>query len=172
MSRGLARVRETLTKNKVALGVLGAAAVAALAWRARSSTSSGSATTTTPAGVSPTPAYYSTGAQTGSATGYDSTASDVYNAIQPQLEDLRDLIGKAQSPIPVPIVDDEPAPPPEPTAQPTPVADQRRSGIVGFYRTILGRDAGNLEVNYWDATGQSLDQIRQGIVNSPEAQGR
>ncbi len=92
----LSRLRAAFTKNRVAIGALGAAAVGALAWRARSEKSTATAQTTSdaqaaPAGSSALPSYYTGGA-------YDSTASDIYNAIQPQLEELRDLWGQ----IPVP----------------------------------------------------------------------
>lgn len=91
----LDKLRATFTKNRVALGALGAVAVAALAWRARTGTSADATAATDvaqPAGTSATPSYYT-------ATGaYDSTATDIYNAIQPQLEELRDIA--AQIPVP------------------------------------------------------------------------
>lgn len=111
MNAKLAQVKAALTKNKAVLGVLGAAAVAALAWRARSdkpATATPRAATTTPS-PAPLPGYFSSGYQTAGATGYDSSASDVYNAIQPQLEDvgarvdqLNDLFSRVSTPIPVP----------------------------------------------------------------------
>lgn len=167
MKAQLARVRAALTKNKAPLALLGVAAVAAIAWRSRSrsSRSAGAARVVEPGPVT----AYSAGGQVAGASGYDSSASDVYNAIQPQIEALSNQLDKIQqSPIPVPVPDPVPAPDVDDDL----VSDPRRSGIAGFYETILKRQAGNLEVNYWDATGKSLDEIRQGIVNSPEAQGR
>lgn len=163
MKTNLAGLRAAATKNKGALAVLGAAAVAAIAWRARAGNPA-----TAPAGeagpVASAP-FYSVGAQTGATTGgYDSGGSDVYNALQPQIEALSNLIDRQQQqttpvPVPVPDVVDEPV-------------DPRRDGIASFYQTILNRTAGRNEINYWDATGKTLADIRTGIVNSPEAQGR
>lgn len=102
MNPGLARLQAAIVKNKVPIGVLGAGAVAALAWRSRSTSTSPATDTASSGAVSTTP-YYSAGGQTAGASGYDSTASDVYNAIQPQLEDLQNLFEQyRQSPIPVP----------------------------------------------------------------------
>jgi len=104
MNPNLAKLRAAVVKNKAAFGVLGAVAVAGLAWRART-TSGGGSDTSAPAAAGRTstlPGYYSTGGQSGAATGYDSTASDVYNAIQPQLEELTRLWESAKTPTPVP----------------------------------------------------------------------
>ena len=90
-----AKLKALFTKNRVALGALGVAAVAALAWRARTSTGGDAGTASDvyqPAGTATNPSYYT-------ATGaYDSTATDIYNAIQPQLEELREIADR----IPVP----------------------------------------------------------------------
>lgn len=99
----LEKLRAAFSKNRLALGGLGAVAVAALAWRARSEKSTGTdapaGDVTRPAGTSATPSYYT-------ATGaYDSTATDIYNAIQPQLEELRTIASK----IPVPGSETTPA---------------------------------------------------------------
>lgn len=94
-------LRAGVLRNKVPLGAGGVAVVGLLAWRARTAKASSSATPA--AGTSPVPSSYSVGTQTAGATGYDSTASDVYNAIQPQLEQLSNLWSKNQAiPIPVP----------------------------------------------------------------------
>lgn len=91
----LARLRGGLTKNKAGLAVLGAAAVAALAWQARSSKASEPADS---AGDS----TLSSGGQLGTAP-YDSTSSDVYNAIQPELEQIGQLLREwAPKTVPVP----------------------------------------------------------------------
>lgn len=98
-----AGLRAALMKNKTALGVAGAVLVGALALRARSKTGTSSAVAapaTTTAGVSATPSYYTAG--NGAATGYDSTASDVYSAIQPQIEQLNTVVGSLAKTVPVP----------------------------------------------------------------------
>lgn len=93
-----------IAAHKISLGVGGAALVAGVAYlRSRSTSSSSSAST-------PTASTYSSGQQTAASTGYDSTSSDVYNALQPQLEavgdqlsSLRDLFSTASTtPVPVP----------------------------------------------------------------------
>lgn len=163
MKPRLAALRAAITKNKVPLGVVGAGAVAALAWRSRStSTSTSERSTSSTTGVTTSPAYYSAGGQMGGA--YDSTSSDVYNAIQPQLEQLADLQRRlldrteTAAPSPVPV----PGPAPEYT-------DPRREAIANMYRTILRREPDAAGLNAWDATGVDLDAIRSGIVRSNEA---
>lgn len=96
------KIRALFARNKVALGVLGAAAVAALAWRARSAkgadvassegTSSGGAWTAAPGATSTTGGYTA-----GYSGAYDSTASDIYNALQPQLEAVQTLLEQRQN---------------------------------------------------------------------------
>jgi hypothetical protein len=96
-------LRAGVLRNKVPIGAGGVAVVGLLAWRARTAKASSSAAPAAAAGTSAVPSSYSVGTQTAGATGYDSTASDVYNAIQPQLEQLRNLWSNNQSsPIPVP----------------------------------------------------------------------
>lgn len=157
MNLHLEQLRATLTKNKTALGALGVVAVGALAWRARSSSSTDGAGASSSSGSSSvTPSSYSTGGQ----GTYDSSSSDVYNAIQPQLEHLQELWDKNQStPIPVPVTADAPT-------------DSRRDAITTDYKSILGRDPKLHEVNYWDATGADLSWIRSAILAQPEAQGK
>lgn len=117
MNLNLDRVRAAMSKNKVALGALGALAVAALAWRARTESSGTTKTGTGAAGTSTTPYSYSASGYTG-GTAYDSSSSDVYNALQPQLEavgnavdQLRDLFQT----VPVPGTPTTPTPAPAPT---------------------------------------------------------
>jgi hypothetical protein len=71
-----AQVKAAVEKNKVALGAGGVGIVALLALRQRSKGGGSSSGRVVPAG---------------SGT-YDSTASDVYNSIQPEIESLRDQI--------------------------------------------------------------------------------
>lgn len=166
----LGGLRNTIGRNKGLLGVAGAAIVAALAWRSRSAKASTSAAPGASTGL----ASYGAGYQTSAATGYDSTASDVYNAIQPQVEQtqemlrgLRELWENPTPPTPVPAA---PAAPAEPAFK---WGDERRDTIAGYYDAFLhrGGNVGLAEINAWDATGASLETIRAGIVGSPEAQG-
>lgn len=156
----LGKLRAAISKNRVALGALGALAVGALAWRARSSGQSEPAVS---AGgrASSTPAFYSTGGQTSGASGYDSTASDVYNAIQPQLEELGRMLEEARNPAPIPV--------PVPEAEPPSYGTSRRNAIAEWYRDILGREASLKEVNFHDRSKLTDDQIRLAILRSPEA---
>lgn len=154
----LARLRGLLARNKTTLGIAGAGAVVLLALRTRSRAGS----TPAPAGTSsseglaapgyPAGSSYSAGYQT---AGYDSSAVDVYNTLEPIISDIRERLDERDAEPPVPV-------PADPWAE-------RRDAIAGFYKTILKRDAGTSEINSWDATGGTLEQIRQGIVGSAEA---
>jgi len=139
MNPALTRLRGALTKNKTALAALGVVAVAGLAWRARSesTTAPTSSTTTT------TDNSYSAGGQLEGATGgagyYDSTASDVYNALQPQLEsvgaavaDLRELF----TTIPVP----------DPSADPHAAKRAARAANLAAWRARAAKSA---ETRQW-----------------------
>jgi type IV secretory pathway TrbL component len=169
MSLDLATVKASLGHNKVALGVGGAVVVGALALRARNKTAAGvPAAAPLAAGTSASPST-SAGYSTGTG-GYNSSASDVYSAIQPQLESvgqsvaqLKAMLGQSQTP-PIPV----PAAP----AAAAGSTDPRQAAIQADYTTFLGRSGGQSEINFWDATGQSLDAIRSQIVGSPEAQGK
>lgn len=107
MSLNLAALKASFAKNKTPFAVAGVAVVGLLAWRAR--TAKSGATTAAPlaAGTTGYPASTSPGS---TSSGYSSTSSDVYSAIQPQLEaigqtqaQLKDLLGQTQTPpIPVP----------------------------------------------------------------------
>lgn len=153
----LGGLRNTIGRNKGLLGVAGAAVVAALAWRSRSAKASAAPGTST--GL----ASYGAGYQTSAATGYDSTASDVYNAIQPQIENLQRIWEEQQAATP---------PTPVPAAPEFKFGDSRRDTIAGYYDAFLRRTPGLGEINFWDATGKSLETIRAGIVGSPEAKGK
>ena len=51
-------------------------------------------------------------------------------------------------------------------------SDTSRTGqINGLYQEILGRNAESGGLNAWNGSGLSIDQIREGIQNSPEARG-
>lgn len=84
-----ARLKALFAKNKVILAVAGAAAVGLFAWVNRGEASASSSDTSS----------YSSGAQAGTATGgvYDSSSSDVYNALQPQLETIGDRLDAFQT---------------------------------------------------------------------------
>ncbi|MBN9327809.1 MAG: hypothetical protein BGO38_07900 [Cellulomonas sp. 73-145] len=160
----LASLRAGLTKNKTPLMALGAVAVAGLAWRARSQAktpgSSGTTYSTGAGSTSPTPYSY---APTSGGTSYDSTASDVYNAIQPELEQLQRLY----SSVPVPGTPTTPAPSPSWTASET---DPRRQQIITDYQSQLGREPTRSDVNWWDNSGKNLADIHALIGQSAEAQ--
>ena len=156
----LAGMRAGFNKNKKPLAVLGAVAVAGLAVVARRRSAMGTASSTTSTSSTTAGATTGYGATTQQAA-YDSTGSDVYNALQPQIEQLQQLARQ----IPVAGVTPTPA---TPAAAADP-GDPRRAQIVADYQTFLHRTPGTYEVNAWDATGSTLDQIRQGIVASPEA---
>ncbi|MCL1872163.1 MAG: hypothetical protein FWF90_17375 [Promicromonosporaceae bacterium] len=90
-----AKLQAAFTKHKGPVLACAAAVVLFLAWRARkgaggdtTSSTTSLSTTSTPVtgGGGATPAYYTAG--TGA---YDSTSSDVYNALQPQIEYLQQL---------------------------------------------------------------------------------
>ena len=93
----LGKVKTALTRNKTGLMVLGAGAVAGLALVARNR-AAGEPDTEERAGAG-------SAVQAGALAPYDSTASDVYNAIQPQIEELRDLF------LGVPVADPDPVVP-------------------------------------------------------------
>lgn len=92
----MSKITGPLSRNKVALGAVGVLAVLGLAWQARSKPGAG-ADAAQPAQPATS---YSAGGQTAGIGGYDSTSSDVYNAIQPQLEALQRLYD--QIPVPSP----------------------------------------------------------------------
>ena len=143
----LAGLKAGLTRNKVALGVLGAAAVAALAWRARSesgtstsSTTGSTSATTGTAGVSTTPSYYTAG-----SSSYDSTASDVYNAIQPQLEELSNLVDKYGLSSSTSTT---------PAEAPTVQGYYRKSGTQAVYEALSDGTRKWLDLAAYDAAGR------------------
>lgn len=154
----LAGITGAVTRNKTAIGAGAAVVVVIAALRARAKTKTTTTTAAAAAPVATTPGYTTTGYTSG-GSGYDSTASDVYNAIQPQLEALQKLYTTPTPPIPVP-------------AAPAASTDPRQAAIQADYNTFLKRDGAPAEINWWDATGQNLDWIRAGIVGSNEAQGK
>lgn len=106
-----AGLKAAVEKNKVAIGAGGVGLVALVALRQRSRAAGGGAATTQVAG-------------TGT---YDSTASDVYNSIQPEIEALRDQIDLLAR------LDPAAQPTPAPTpANPSPVTSQVSSYVFSF----------------------------------------
>lgn len=111
-------------QHKVPLGIAGAAAVAGLALLNRGKADESkpvvSTITTNPQGPGGVPG-------TGYAGVYDSTGSDVYNALQPQLESIGsylDRVSKRLDETPIPVPGAPPAakaPEPTPAAAPAPV---------------------------------------------------
>ncbi len=176
----LANLRGAFARNKTALAVLGAVAVAGLALVARkrggaAGTGADVAATTGSSGSRLPSSPYGASSQSYALAPYDSSASDVYNVLQPQIEALQNRI-----PINGSLTEPSPAPTP---AETSPWAgtwlasetDPRRLQIAEYYRDFLGRAPGEIsrkEINFQDASGLSLDQLRQNIVASPEALGR
>lgn len=109
-------------------GGVGLTALVALYLRHRARTTTGDPSVTVPAGYTPAPTGTTGYATTGGGGGYyDSTATDVYNAIEPQLmglarqlEELRLQPGPVASP-PAPAPVGAPVPAPAPAA-PAPAA--------------------------------------------------
>lgn len=173
----LATIRTTITRNKRGLMIAGAAAVGALALLARKKAGGDvPAAAAGPSGSSASPAsagYTSSGGYTTYAP-YDSSGSDVYGAIQPQLEELRDLFGQIPSAVGEAVAGAVPAAGTSPYAATG--GDSRREAIAGFYTSILGRDPHRSEVNFWDSavnpdkSSKTIDEIRAAILRSPEAQ--
>lgn len=135
-------IKAWLAKNKLAAGAAGVVIVGALALRSRA-TSAGVGSATPAASVAGLTPSYSSGAQLSPATGYNSTASDVYNAIQPQLESLQSLMNQQPSPIPVPA------------AAPTSQGFYRRKGTAAVYQAMS------------DGTLRWLDSAAYGAAGKP-----
>ncbi|WP_154793302.1 hypothetical protein [Occultella kanbiaonis] len=142
--------------NKWVLGGLGAAAVVALAWFSRRSATTPAADDTGGAGygLAAPGATSTTGGYTASAGGaYDSSASDVYNALQPALEnvgkqydELRDLLNKT----------------------PVPEAEQPRESL-GFFQV---RGTPGIYEVFTDNTRRHLGKTEaqeRGILHNPAA---
>lgn len=92
-----------IQQNKKPLAIAGAVGVGGLALMQRGKSGGGDAGGGPMVDAAPTSGA---GARYGLTTGggaYDSTASDVYNAIAPQLEEVRDLLNQQNKP-PVPVV--------------------------------------------------------------------
>lgn len=136
----MAKLRAAFTRNKVTLGVLGAAAVAGLALVARQRKAGD---------VAADPAASDAGgagsaAQVAGYAAYDSTDSDVYNLIQPQLEELR----RIATSIPVPT-------------DPIDTAGTR-SWIRDLYRTTLRREVSEPDLDMW------MGRFETGELTRPE----
>lgn len=123
MKLNLQQLKTTIARNKVPLGAAGAGVVVLLALRARNK-GAGPSQGVDVAGTRPGSTGYSAGYQAGP---YDSSAADLYNAIQPEIEALRRRIEgqDAQTP-PTPI-------PEQPTGY------YRRAGSNSIYRFIEGK---------------------------------
>ncbi len=96
----MGQLRAVFARNKKTLAVLGAVAVAGIAFIARSR----GKVTSPAAGTATASTTYSNGSGSSSPTPYattstyDSTASDVYNSLQPQIEQLGQML--ASTPVP------------------------------------------------------------------------
>lgn len=134
----LATVRTALTRNKRGLMIAGAAAVGTLALLARKKAGGDTPTAGAAASgssTSPTSGSTSAGGYT-TYPPYDSSGSDVYGAIQPQLEELRDMFGQIPTAVGEAVAGALPAPAPVPT----PTTATAPSFADGFYRAA-GNDA-------------------------------
>jgi len=150
------KLRAGFTRNKTLLGVLGAVAVVGLALVARRKNAAGS----TDGASTSTAGWATTPTAAGSYAPYDSSSADLYNAIQPQLEQLQQLARQ------LPPVDSSNV---DSSKWYASESDARRLAIIDDYLTALGRDPSRSEVNFWDAQKFDLAGIRQRIVSSQEA---
>jgi hypothetical protein len=162
----LTSLRASIDANKVPLGLGGAVVVALLAWRAKvagktpAAAVSGTAAATSTPGVASSP-Y----ASSGYTAPNDSTGSDVYNALEPELESLKAIMTPVVAPIPVPAAPVVPE-----------TADQlREDQISQWYQTSLMRAGTPAELAYWDGTVtgglRNMSNVHAAIMASPEAQG-
>jgi len=145
----LDKLKATFEANKTVFAGAGAVAVAGFALYKRSHPG---ASPEVDAGPGPS---YSAGAQSGQLTGaaYDSSGSDVYNALQPQIEQLGTKIDDLSSTIPVPA----------PPASTAPAYKPGYYGVTGASRTYYLDDQGNLD---WisKAEGQAIKKSNGGKV--------
>lgn len=107
----LASLEQTFAEHRSAAlagsaGLVGVVALVAK-HRARAAASTPDGATTTDGY---TPAGYTNAGTAGTSGGYDSTASDIYNSLQPGIEDLQNRVGDLEQPKPV-----APTPAPKPT---------------------------------------------------------
>lgn len=115
-----AQLAATFEANKVPVMAAAAAGVVGLALVKRKSSSSSSSPSTSGAPVTTTQtpgasSYYSTGGQTAGMSGggvYDSTSSDLFGAISPQLESLGQQVTALQSSLSSPSANTVPVPAP------------------------------------------------------------
>ncbi|MDO8107149.1 hypothetical protein Q6348_08060 [Isoptericola sp. b441] len=139
----LAQLKASLARNKKPLAIAGAVGVAGLAWatsrrKSGGATSSGTSSAVSyPSGSAPSPSYYTPG----SAGTYDSTGTDVYNALQPQLQDIRDQLNQLNNPdpstIPTPVpADPGTSVPPGETMTPVSQGYYRRAGTTAVYEAF------------------------------------
>jgi len=157
------RWRALFERNKRTAAILGAVAVGGFALVARRRAAMGSTSTSSTGTSSGPAATTSTYSASGQPAVYDSTGTDVYNALQPQIEQLQQLARQ------IPVAGSTtPATPTSWTASET---DPRRTEIITDYQSMLGRDPSRSEVNFWDTGGRNLSDIHALIGQSQEAQG-
>ena len=135
-----------IAQHRVPLGVAGAVAVALLAYTRSRSKGAGA-----PAGAAAGSAITAGGQTAGmSGGGYDSTGSDVYNALEPMLEGLTNSLAALSNSVPVPA-----APPPSdvPTAAMTPAGDI--TSVTAAPVTTSGTSEGGSKWTAVQPAGQS-----------------
>lgn len=149
MALNLAALKAGLQRNKVPLGVGGVAVVGGLAYMQNrrggsGAPADGSGTVGTISAPSPGGASIA-----GYAGPYDSSSSDTYNALQPQLEnvgsavdELRKLWEADKSPIPVALA---------PSQQP---GYYNRAGTAAIYRLDDAGNIDHLQFDEWAALGK------------------
>ena len=150
----LDQLKATIEANKKGIAIAGAAGVGGLALLNRKKKAN--------AGTDAAGAGYGLTNQpsTGAAGAYDSTSSDVYNAIQPQLESLGQLLAQLQNrqnttPTPVPAPPPTAGPAPTPTQAPTPAP-------VPFTPGTPGRDGVPLDAGMTSTSGYWVPTTRNG----------
>jgi len=163
----MSRLSDFVQQNKTPLAVTGAAAVAGLAvLNSRRGASTEAAAEEQALGTSAKPYSYSAGGvpATGYPGVYDSTGSDVYNALQPQLENIGSYLDRLTQrlddapPIAVPgAAPAPPAPVPAPAtpapAPPTPVLAPYKLASSGYTWTPVNASIATNSAGGYNTTG-------------------
>lgn len=182
-----ADLEATFEANKLPILGTGAAAVVAFALYKRrkssSSSTAGAPTTTDQSAGAAGSSFYSTGGQQGSMTGaaYDSSASDVYGALSPQLSDFESQLTNLTNMVtalPVPALTaaptlSQPAPPAPapapyraPAPPPLPVASAPAHAVDQWYTVVRGDTLSGIASRFpqRDITSGTIAQ-QNGIAN-------
>ena len=166
----LAQLRSGIERNKKGLAVAGVAGVAGLALMKRSKGDQPAAAGEDVPGAGAK--YGMAPMATGAAGAYDSSASDVYNAIQPQLEDLGEKQGALDqllkqlsekinaSPIPIAA----PPPPPPPRPAPAPAPHHAPPAAPRVYTVVRGDNLTKIARNLGVGSWQNLYNANRGVI--------